>query len=147
VAAKLPEWALPPGLDPESIGKAAAEYRALADVTGELKPADFRLPSIGEVMDDIGINSVIDKVSGAVSGAKDRLGKEGAAAALSGLLAASPAGAEAPAPAGPVTVHVSAPITIQAPAGVNAEDLSRLIEERLEAAVKRAAVAARTAHD
>lgn len=149
VVKALPSWALPPGLDPESLGRAAAYWREMADTTGKLKDVEFKLPSLGEAMDDMGVGGLMKKLDGlpGLPSLPSMPGMKGAGAMLSGLLAMAPAGAGEMSPAAPVTVHLSAPITIHAPAGADNQQLADLVERSIEQAARRAVVAARTSHD
>lgn len=156
----LPDWALPEGLEADKIGETIARYRELADVTGKMKPVDFTLPTVGEVMDDMGMSGMMEKFDAMKKGHGFDMpglpemsmpsfpqlgGKGGAAAALSGLLATAPMAATAQSQQ--VTVH--APITIQVPAGagVDAEHLAEMIDQRLSEAVRRGLQEVRNAHD
>lgn len=154
----LPDWALPEGLEADKIGETIKKYRELANVTGKLKPVDFKLPTVGEVIDDMGMTGMMNKFDAMKKKASEFImpkmpdmnlpdlpelnGKGGAAAALSGLLATAPAVATAQ----PQQVSINAPITIQAPAGVDAEHLANLVDQRISEAVRRGIQEARDAH-
>jgi len=158
VATSMPDWALPEGLEADNIGATIEKYRELSNVTDKLKPVDFALPKMGEVMDDMGVSGVMKNFDALKAGLDIKLpdvsfpslsgidtAKSTAAAALSGIIAASPAAATTPAKAPVVTVH--APISIQAGSGADEERLAELVDKRLEAAVRRGVTEAGDSHD
>ncbi len=142
----LPDWALPEGLEADKIGDTIKRYRELADVTGKMKPVDFKLPKVGEVMDDMGMTGAMAKFDAFKKKGMDMLPAMPdmsmpkfpgmSAAALTAAVAATPAAAAQP----PMQISVSAPITISGTevAGMDEDRLGDIIEQRIQSAISKA---------